>query len=211
MTTYSALIADLQEWAEDDSTEFQASLPDIVALAEDRIFLDAPNILEFRTSESGSLSSSTKTFTSTATDIRAVRYIYLTISGVNTFLESRKDDFIEDYASTSATEGVPKFYCLQSAGTTGTTFLVGPTPDSGYSYTLKYTRMPTRLSTSNATTFIGNNYSSIIFKAAQYESSIFLHKEDTMKALLKSEYDSQIAKLVAEIDRSYLEEDAIGG
>tara|TARA_R110002126_G_scaffold772_1_gene4792 strand:+ start:391 stop:1026 length:636 start_codon:yes stop_codon:yes gene_type:complete len=211
MTTYSALITDLQQWAEDDSTEFQTSLPDIVALAEDRIFLDAPNILEFRASETGSLSSSTKTFTSAATDIRAVRYIYLTISGVNTFLEARKDDFIEDYASTSATGGVPKFYCLQNSGTTGTTFLVGPTPNSAYSYTLKYTRMPTRLSTINATTFIGNNYPSIIFKAAQFESSIFLHKEDTMKALLKSEYDSQIAKLVAEIDRSYLEEDAIGG
>ena len=211
MTTYSALITDLQEWAEDDSEEYVTALPDIVARAEDRMFLDAPNILEFRTEETGNVTISTKTFTTTATDIRAIRYIYLTVGTTNTFLEARKDDFIDDYAATPATTGVPKFYCLQSASTSGTTILLGPTPDTAYSYTLKYTRMPTRLSTGNENTFLGDNYPSVLFKAAQFESSIFLHKEDAMKALLKSEYDSQVAKLVAEVDRSYLEEDPVGG
>ena len=207
MTTYAELIVDLQEWAEDDSTEYQTSLPDIVARAEDRIFFDAPNILEYRATETGTLSA----LTTTATDIRAVRYLYLTVSSTNTFLEVRKDDFIEDYATAPATTGVPKFYALQSATTSGTTFLLGPTPDSNYAYTLKYTRMPTRLSTGNANSFLGDTYPSIIFKAAQFESAIFLHKEDATLALLKGDYDAQVAKLVAEVNRSYLEEDSVGG
>ncbi len=207
MTTYTNLIADIQQWHEDDSAEFVAALPDIVARAEDRIFLNVPNISSFRTSETGTFTASTKTFTSTATDIRQVRYLYYVVSGVNTFLEPRSEDFVEDYAATAATAAAPKFYAIQSAASAGTTFILGPTPDSNYAYTLKYTRIPTRLSASNANTFIGDNYPSLMQSATMFEAAIFLQKEADLLAGFAADYEKHAGALANEIRQGNLEQD----
>ncbi len=204
MSTYAEVTSILQNWNEDDSTEFSASIPDIIARAEDRVFRTVPGLLDHRTLETGNVSSGNSLFTTTATDIRGIRYLYLTISNVKTFLEERKDEYIEDYW-TSTNTGTPKYYALHTATTSGTTFLLAPIPNTAFAYTLKYTRIPTRLSSGNTTTYVSVNHPDVLIKAALYEASIFLNREAQTRTELRGDYEAEVQKLVAEVQSNYEE------
>lgn len=204
MSTYAEIVSMLQSWTEDDSTEFTASIPDILARAEDRIFRTVPGLSDHRTLETGNVSSGNSLFTTSATDIRGIRYLYLTISNVKTFLEERKDEYLEDYWTSTST-GTPKYYAIHTATTSGTTFLLAPIPNTSFSYTLKYTRIPTRLSSSNTSTYVSINHPDILFKAALYEASIFLNREAQTRTELRGDYENEVRKLVAEVQSNYEE------
>ena len=204
MSTYAEVTSILQNWIEDDSTEFSASIPDIIARAEDRVFRTVPGLLDHRTLETGNVVSGNSLFTTTATDIRGIRYLYLTISAVKTFLEERKDEYIEDYW-TSTTTGTPKYYALHTATTSGTTFLLAPIPNTTFAYTLKYTRIPTRLSSSNTSTYVSVNHPDILIKASLYEASVFLNREAQARTELRGDYEAEVRKLVAEVQSNYEE------
>lgn len=204
MSTYAEIVTILQNWNEDDSSEFSDVIPVIIERAEDRIFRAAPELLDHRTIETGNLVSGNSLFTTSATDVRGIRYLYITVSTVKTFLEQRKDEYLEDYWTSTAT-GVPKYYALQTATTSGTTFLLAPTPNSAYAYTLKYTRIPTRLSSGNTTTYMSVNHPDILVKAALYESSIFLNREAQIRTELRGDFEAEVSKLVAEVQTNYAE------
>ena len=97
MSTYAEIVSILQNWNEDDSTEFSNVIPDIISRAEDRIFRIVPALIDHRTLETGNLVSGNELVTTSATDIRGIRYIYLTVNTVKTFLEQRTDEYLEDY------------------------------------------------------------------------------------------------------------------
>jgi|TARA_R110001583_G_scaffold174051_2_gene328341 hypothetical protein len=204
MSTYAEIVSILQNWNEDDSTEFSNVIPDIISRAEDRIFRIVPALIDHRTLETGNLVSGNELVTTSATDIRGIRYIYLTVNTVKTFLEQRTDEYLEDYWI-SGNRGLPKYYALHTATTSGTTFLLAPTPDTTYAYTLKYTRLPTRLSSSNTTTYVSNNHPDVLVKSALYESAIFLNREVPIRNELKVDFEGEASKLVAEVQTNYQE------
>jgi len=205
MSTYAEIVSILQQRNEDDSTEFSNAIPEILARSEDRIFRSAPQILDHRTSETGTLTNGTNTVRTTATDVRGIRYLYLTVSNSAVFLEERKDEYLQDYWLNSTTTGQPKYYALDTAATNGTTLLLAPTPNTNFSYTLKYTRMPTRLSSSNTTTYVSLNHPDVLIKGAMYESSVFLNREAQMRQELRADFEAEVQKLNAEITASYSE------
>ena len=205
MSTYAEIVTMLQNWNEDDSSEFSDSIPDILSRAEDRIFRMVPGLLDHRTVETGNMSTGNELVTTSATDVRGIRYFYITISSVKTFLEERKDEYIEDYWTNKTSTGVPKYYALHTATTSGTTFLLAPVPKSAYAYTLKYTRIPTRLSSSNTTTYMSINHPDMLLKAALYESYIFLNREVQIRTELRGDFEAEASKLVSEVEANYQE------
>jgi hypothetical protein len=205
MSTYAEIVSILQQWNEDDSTEFSNSIPDIIARTEDRIFRSVPQILDHRNSETGTFTSGTNTIRTTATDVRGIRYLYITVSSNNVFLEQRKDEYLQDYWLNSSTTSQPKYYAIDTAATNGTTLLLAPTPDSNYSYTLKYTRMPTRLSSSNTTTYVSINHPDVLIKGALYESAVFLNREAQTRQELRGDFEAEVQKLNAETTATYSE------
>lgn len=206
MTTYTELVADMQEWNEDDSAEFVAAIPDIIARAEDRIFADIPKLRSFRTLETGTLVSGTATFDPTAADIRTIRSLHITVSGSEAQLVRRTDTFIKDYWPDPSSTGQPKYF----AEINETTVLMAPTPDDAYPYTLRYTRRPTGLSSSNANTFLGGNYPTLLHKSAYLETGIFLREPQTEIAARQAEYSGIMGKLAVEVEKGYLDENTSG-
>ena len=205
--TYDALVTDLKEWAEDDSAEFVTSIPDIITRSEDRIHLECPNLLSYRTVETTNLSSSPHT--TTATDILSIRYIRLTVASAYVFVEQRSESYLEDFTLGTDTTGQPQFYAQVSATTSGITLLFGPQPDGTYTMAIKYKRRPAGLSSSVSTTFLSILFPDVLFKAALYESSIFLNREDTMKQILLGEFTTEVGKMKQEVQRNLIEEDAV--
>lgn len=203
---YDALVADLQDWSEDNSAEYVAEIPDIIARAEDRVFLSVPKLRSFRTKETGALVASTKTMTPTTTDLRTIRSMHITVGTALTLVEKRSDTFIDDYTPDPTTTGVPLYYSEDDA----TTISFAPTPDSNYAYSMRITVMPTRLSAANTTTYLATTYPSIMLKAAYLESAIYLHYDATDVAERLGDYETESAKLALEVERSYLEENTTG-
>tara|TARA_R110000803_G_scaffold94017_1_gene161479 strand:+ start:1195 stop:1827 length:633 start_codon:yes stop_codon:yes gene_type:complete len=209
MTTYTALIANIQAWTEDDSTEFTASLPEIVAKAEDRIMADVPYLPAFRTSVTGVLVSGTATITNAAI-IRAIRSVHITVSGSEVPLEQRSEGFIRDYAPSNTATAQPIYFALDEVTTAGSVVLFGATPDAAYPYTMRYRGMWERLATGNINTGLGDSYPALIHKATMIEAAIFLEKEQDTMQVVVSDYKDMTDKLAEETSRGHVEEGSIG-
>jgi hypothetical protein len=201
MTDYSDLLSNLQDWNEDDSSEFSADVPVIIQRAEDRLFLDIPDLLSYKATETGSLTESSRVLTPAETAIRIVKSLAITVSSKFVFLTQKKEEYIDDYWPNVSTEGQPKFFARLNE----TQIIVAPTPDSAYAYTLRHLRVPARLTSGNTSTFLSAVFPGELFRACMYEAAIFLNRPIEIKAELKGEYTEASTKMGAEVKRSLLE------
>jgi hypothetical protein len=75
---YTTLVANIENFLEDDSTELQASIDEIITQAEDMIFQRLPNLPCFRKSVTKNLSTAQPQYT--IADARMIRQVaYLTL------------------------------------------------------------------------------------------------------------------------------------
>ena len=198
------MVSTLQSWFEDDGAEFEAALPQIIELEELRIFKDAPNLQAHRTTATGNLVNGTATIT-VPTNLRVVRGFGITVSGAQVFLERKVDSYLYDKYPTATSTAQPKFY----AESNETTLLLGPTPNDTYAYTLYYLRIPTGLSASNTTTWVGTNHEDVLLYAACREAAAFLRDAEAT-AYWTQRYEEEVTRLGAEVRRTYLNEYGAG-
>tara|TARA_R110002110_G_scaffold415615_2_gene652454 strand:+ start:411 stop:1025 length:615 start_codon:yes stop_codon:yes gene_type:complete len=201
---YSTVVSSTQSWFEDDGAEFEAAIPQIIELGERRVFKDAPNLLANRTTATGNLVSGTATLT-VPTGLRLVRGFSITVSNVQTFLERRIDSWIYDKYPTSSDTAQPVYYTESNE----TTILLGPTPDDTYAYTLYYLRLPTGLSSGNTTTWLGDTHEDVLLYAVYREAAAFL-RDTEATAYWTQRYEEEVARLGAEVKRTYLNEYGAG-
>jgi hypothetical protein len=200
---YSSLVTDIKNFVEDDSTEFANSIDSIIDQAEEMIFQRLPNLPCFRQIATGTLTAGTADYT--IANSRIIRQISITVSSNVKYLDHRVDSYLRDYAPNSSTQAEPLFYSTKTAGTTGTTVTLGPTPDSNYSYSVDFIAPATGLSSGNTTTWIGNNLENVLLSACLYESSAFLKAPETVQ-LYKAQFDESIQSSQQEMLRDWASE-----
>jgi len=205
MTTYSTLIQDLQDWAEDDSTEFVAEAPLMITRAEERLFRSAPEALVYNKETTGTLTSGTKTLAHGVVT-RSIRQFTVTSGSATKFLNRRSESFIDLYTPDSTTTGLPLFY----SQTDNENMTFAPTPDANYAYSLKYKDLPTGLSATNASTWFSTNQYDLLLNAALIEAATF-KEDDESVARFTAGYGEKIQLFKAEIVSSYKNEDTTGG
>lgn len=180
--TYTTLRDAIQDWAEDDSTEFTDALDTLIALAESRLARDL-NLDLFRTSDTGTMVQGTATLTrpSTLLTIDAVHY---TSGSEKVFLTERSQDWCDLYwLDTTATE--PPLYWCES---TVNQIRVVPTPDSAYAYTIRGIARPDGLSSTATTTFLSTRCGDALFGACMLEAARFLKWSAEEVALAQANY-----------------------
>ena len=200
---YTTLVANIQNFLEDDSTELTASVDQIIAQAEDMIFQRLPNLPCFRLTTSASMVAGT--FDYTVTSARMIRQVSVTISSNVSYLDHRIDSYLRDYWPNSATQGVPEFYSTKTAGTAGTVITLAPTPNSTDTYQVDYIAPEAGLSSSNANTWVGDNAENVLLSACLYEASAFLKAGETL-ALYKTQFDEALQLFIQEMQRDYAAE-----
>ena len=188
---YSTVVSSVQSWFEDDGAEFLAAIPQIIELGERRVFKDAPNLLANRTTATGNLVSGTATIT-VPTGLRVVRGLSITVTNAQVFLERRIDSWLYDKYTTASTTAQPVYF----AESNETTIVFGPTPDDTYAYTLYYLRQPTGLSSSNATTWLGDTHEDVLLYAIYREAAAFL-RDSEATGYWAQRYEEEIARLGA--------------
>ena len=106
----------------------------------------------------------------------------------------RKDQtFMSEYWPNRSSTGIPKYY----SNWDNDTLIVAPTPNAAYTIELAYVAQPTGLSSSNTTTWIGNNAPSVLLYACLIEAFKFL-KNPEMLAMYTQQYQGAIQVLASE-------------
>jgi len=200
---YTQLKANIENFLEDDSTELQASVDEIIAQAEDMIFQRLPNLPCFRNTTSANLVAGTNDYV--VASARMIRQVSVISSNILSYLDHRVDSYLRDYWPNLTTQGTPKFYSTKSANTSGTTITIAPTPNAADTYQVDFIAPETGLSSNNANTWVGDNAENVLLSACLYEASAFLKAGETL-TLYKTQFDEAVQLFVQEMQRDYAAE-----
>ena len=200
---YTTLVANIQNFLEDDSSELQTSIDQIIDQAEVMIFQRLPNLPCFRKTVTGNMVAGTADYT--VPSARMIRQVSVISSNVASYLNHRVDSYIRDYWPNATTQGDPIMYSTKNAGTAGTVVTFAPTPDSTDSYQVDYIAPEEGLSSSNTNNWIGDNAENVLLAACLYEASAFLKAGETL-ALYKTQFDEAVQLTVQEMQRDYAAE-----
>lgn len=170
ITNYNTLLQAIRDEAEDDGQEFSTFLPTAVDLAEERLFREL-DLGDLEVKASGTLSGATLTKPSR---YGFTQYIYIIVDGVRSLLKKRRESYIQDYWPNPVLTGIPKYY----ADASETELVLAPTPNANYSYEIKFTQKPNKLSTTNATNYYVTNARDVLLAACMVEMCQFMKAWD---------------------------------
>ena len=201
---FTQLKTNIQNFIEDDSTELETSIPEIIKQAESMIFSRLPNLPCYRQTKTGNFVIGTATID--VLDARMVRQMQITTSSNNVvYLKHRTDSYIKDFRPNVSTQGQPEFYATKKATTSGIQILVSPVPSATLAFEVDFIGLETGLSVSNSNSWIGDNAEQVLLSACLYETSTFLKGVDTVN-LYKGQFDEAIALFQQEMARNYASE-----
>jgi hypothetical protein len=106
-------------------------------------------------------------------------------------------NFIREAYPNPASTGTPKYYALfgtDSADPKNLTFMFGPTPSAALTLELHYFGYPQSIVTAG-TTWLGNNFDSVLFNAVMVEAARFMKAEQDIVQLYTSQFNDSILLL----------------
>jgi hypothetical protein len=119
-------------------------------------------------------------------------------TGTFEYLLNKDVNFIRQAYPAPNDTGVPKYYALfgptiiSSAITNELSLIVGPTPDAAYYVELHYYYYPESITTAN-TTWLGDNFDTVLLYGALVEAATFMKAEQDMVALYNGKYMEALA------------------
>ena len=168
--TYATLKTAIQNYCETSETTFDNNLSVFIKESEERILKNI-EMPVFRKNVTGNATAS-NTYLSMPSDFLAPYSLAVISSNIYSYLLLKHVSFIRDYTPNAATTGLPKYYALFD----DTTFLLAPTPDSGYSFALHYKYRPASLTAGadSATTWLSTNAPDALLYGSLVEAATFL-------------------------------------
>jgi len=204
--TYVQLKQGIQDWTENDSTEFTAATGSGVApidfcieLAENRLMREA-DINNFRKTTTFTLSADTNV-SAIPQEVYVTRYMK---NSTGDFLEEKDDTFIREYTQNSDTTGTPKFFGYTNAGSGYSSsnrqvnYLFGPVPSVDTTLEIGYTVKPSGLSSTNANTYVGDYAPDVILYGSLVEASIFMKDEAEKLQRYQGLYDRSLQTFISQ-------------
>jgi hypothetical protein len=175
--TYDGLVSAIRALAEDDGTEFEDYVPTAVSLAEERLLKDL---------DTQGLKVSAVTTATQGSQILAKPSGYRfghSLYFVNTSSSEivapglKTDTFVRDYWPNTATEDVPKYY----ADLNNTEWVLAPTPDDNYVFTVQYVKSIDALGSANQTNYYTDFCSDALYYATMSFMADFMKDYQTIK------------------------------
>ena len=175
--TFTTLKTAIQDYTENAEATLVSQLPRFIPNAEERILKEC-QLDVFRRNQTGTMTASNK-FLTKPSDFLAPFSLSVVNSSANEFLLYKQITFLQDYTPNPATTGVPKYYGAWDEAS----FLLAPTPSSGFTAELHYYYRPTSITTSgDGTSWLGTNAELALLYASLVEANTFMKGEaDIMK------------------------------
>jgi hypothetical protein len=188
--TFTTLKTAIQDYTQNSETTFVNNLSRFIINAEERIFKEV-QLDVFRKNVNGAISSGNK-FLTKPTDYLSTFSLSIINNSENVFLLRKHPTFLQDYTPDPSTTGVPQYY----ADFDETTFLLAPTPSSGFTAELHYYHRPTSITaTSDGTSWLGTNAELTLLYASLVEAYTFMKGEADMFQIYNARYQEALAYL----------------
>ena len=201
--TYSELTTQILNYTEVSTDVLSSTITnDFIEHTENRIFRDI-DLDVFKSHQTANLVTSSPFLslpggtTPTPTSLGTVRTFQIyPASGTptRTFLEQRDISYMNEYWPDRTSTGTPRYWAWWDHNS----IYVAPTPDSAYNVELGITRLPTRLSSSNTTSWIGDNAPMALLYGCLAEAFKFLKGPAEMLQLYEQSYQRALQELVIE-------------
>ena len=196
---YTELKANIQDICETTFTDDQLAM--FTQQAEQKIY-NTVQIPALRKNVTGTLTSSNKYLSTPSDFLWSYSLAVVDCSGVYHFLLNKDVNFMREAYPNPTVTGLPKHYAYFDDNT----FIVGPTPDSGYASELHYGYYPQSIVTAG-TTWLGDDFDSALLNGALLEAIRFMKGEPDIVAMYEKMYLQSIT-LLKNLGDGKLREDA---
>lgn len=195
---YTELSTAIQDYTENPFTS--SLIATFVEQAEQRIY-NSVQFPSLRKNVTGSLTSGNKYLSSPADFLAVYSLAVIDGTGAYTFLLNKDVNFIRQAYPTPTATGLPKYYALFGPTTTDDvipvitnelSFILGPTPDSGYSVELHYYYYPTSITTAG-TSWLGDNFDTVLLYGSLVEAYTYMKGEQDMVQLYDTKYKEALS------------------
>jgi hypothetical protein len=203
MTTYAELTTQILDYTE-TSTDVLSSTrtDDFIEHTENRILreadLDAFKSHQYTTVTADnpfvSLPGGSDPDPTSLATIRTVHIYPASGTATRDFLEQRDISFMNEYWPVRTSTSTPKYWSWWDENS----IYLAPTPDAAYNIEVGITRLGTRLSSSNTTTWLGNNAPVALLYGCLAEAFKFLKGPAEMLQLYEQSYQRAIQELMIE-------------
>ena len=192
---YTELSSAIQAYTENTETNFVAEIPVFVQQAEQRIY-NSVQFPSIRKNVTGTTTINNK-YLQCPTDFLATYSLaVIDAAGAYEYLLNKDVNFIRQAYPTPADTGTPKYYALfgpRSDNAAELTFILGPTPDAAYSSELHYYFYPPSITVSPYTSWLGDNFDTVLLYASLVEAYTYMKGEPDMMALYNGKYQEALA------------------
>ena len=174
--TYSSLKTAIEDYTENTETTFVTHMDDFIKLSEERILKNVQLQL-FRKNTTGTMTSSNQ-YLAMPSDFLAPFSLSITSSSVKTFLQFKDVNYVQSFNPNSSTTGTPRYYAIFDI----TNFIIGPTPDSGYTSELHYFYRPASLTVAgdSGTTWLSENATLALLYGCLTEAYTYMKGEQDL-------------------------------
>jgi len=191
--TYDELVTNIRSYTDVDANVFSNSVINtFITMAENQILREI-DLDVFKLEVAGNMTSGNK-FLTAPSDILTHRYLMITVSGEQVFLDFRDTSFMKEYWADGTVTGVPKYYSVWDQNT----FYIAPTPAQNYVVELGYIYRPTQLSSTNTTTWISTNAPEALLYACLIQAYSYTKGPIEMLQYFKQAYKEAIQGLGVE-------------
>jgi|TARA_R110002012_G_scaffold138373_1_gene293578 hypothetical protein len=189
--TYSSLKTAIQDYTENTETTFVTHMDDFIKLAEERILKNVQLEL-FRKNVTGTMSSSNQ-YLAAPSDFLAPFSLSITSSSVKSFLQYKDVNFVQSFNPNSSTTGTPRYYAMFDI----TNFIIGPTPDSGYTTEMHYFYRPASLTAAgdSGTTWLSENATLALLYGCLTEAYTYMKGEQDLMAEYEKRFGEAMVAL----------------
>jgi hypothetical protein len=195
---YTQLSAAIQAYTENTEADFVANIPVFVTQAEQRIYnsVQFPSIRKNMTG----VVSTTSTYLSAPDDYLATYSLaVIDADGNYEYLLNKDVNFIRQAYPKATDTGLPRYYALfgptvsGSTITTELTFILGPKPDANYTVELHYYYYPQSITLTPFTSWLGENFDTVLLYASLVEAYTYMKGEQDMMALYNQKFMEALA------------------
>ena len=199
---YTELRQKIIDFAETEEQMFLDNIDNFIQNAEQKIY-NAVQISYLRKNVTGAVTPNNK-YLSTPLDFLSVYSIAIIgPTGEYEFLLNKDVNFIRQMYPAANDTGLPRYYAIFGPTTTADnppiltnelSLILGPTPDANYAVELHYFYYPESIVTAG-TTWLGDNFDTVLFYGAMREASIFQRMEPDVVANYEQKYSEAMTLL----------------
>lgn len=197
---YTELVQAIKDYTENEETTFVSQIPTFIKQAEQRIYR-AVTIPELKRNVTGTLTSGDKYLARPSDIISVLSLAVVDASGDYHYLLDKDVNFIREAYPSASTQGLPEYYgqfdgdlFSGSNETSSGNFILGPTPDSGYSVELHYYYDPPSI-VESGTSWLGENADTTLLYGALIEAYTFMKGDPDLLQLYSARYKEALTEL----------------